>query len=288
MLITLNLRTDLSGWLKSFVTSALPRILGTALIVVAGWFVTRLITNVLKEAMSRSKAGLDVSLINFIVRTVDIVLKVLVILTALTNLGISTTGIIAAFSACAVAISLALKDSLGNIAGGIMMLISRPFSTGDFIETDGFSGKVQQIDLVHTTLLTSDNRRIVIPNGKLMNMTVTDYSREATRRMDLSFGIGYDADPEKAKRIIADTVAAHEAALKEPKPFIRVTEHAESAVIITLRVWCKTADYWTLHFDLLERVRSELEKNGITFPYNQLDVHITEHKTLEQLRKADI
>lgn len=277
-MLTLSAQSTFKSIMLKFGTSVLPKFLGTVLIVAGGWIVVRIITRIVREALSKSKAKLDISLIAFIVRVMDICLKVLVVLSALTNLGISTTGIIAAFSAGAVAISLALKDSLGNIAAGIMMLISHPFSTGDYIEAGGNSGTVLKIDLVHTTLRTPDNRQVVIPNGQLMNMTVTDYSKEATRRMDLTFGISYDNDPEKAKAIIAAVAKAHPKALQDPEPFVRVSEHADSAVVITLRVWCKTEDYWALHFDILEQVREQFDKNDISIPYNQLDVHVVENK----------
>ncbi len=264
--------------LKGFATSVLPKLLGTVLILVAGWIVVKIIVKIIRNALNKSKAPLDASLVNFILKAVSISLKILIVLSALTNLGISTTGIVAAFSACAVAISLALKDALGNIAAGIMMLISRPFSTGDFIDVGGDSGSVLKIDLVHTTLLTPDNRQVVIPNGQLMNMTITDYSKEATRRLELKFAISYNDDPENAKTVIKNVIKSHPLSLTDPEPFVRVSEHSDNAVIITARVWSKIEDFWTLHFDLLEQVKARFDKEGISVPYNQLDVHITERK----------
>lgn len=272
-MLTLSVMSNIKEYLKTFATIALPKLLGTILIVVAGWIAVKIIISVVRKALDKS-GKLDVSLVNFILNTINICLKVLILLSALTNLGISTTGIIAAFSACAVAISLALKDSLSNIAAGIIMLISRPFSTGDFVEADGCTGTVLKIDLVHTTLRTPDNRQVVIPNGQLMNMTITDYSKESNRRVELKFSISYDNDPEAAKKIMLDASEAHSLVLKDPEPFARVTEHGDSGVIIILRVWCKNADYWTVHFDLLENIRRDFDKNGIVIPYNQLDVRI--------------
>jgi small conductance mechanosensitive channel len=252
------------------------KIVGTILIVLVGWTLSKILVRILRKGLSKTK--LDISLINFLLRAIHIVILVVVLIAALSNLGISTTGIIAAFSAAAVAISLALKDSLSNIAGGILMLLTQPFSTGHYIETDGVSGTVLKIDMIHTTLKTPDNRQIVIPNGQLVNKTIIDYSKEATRRMDLKFSISYNDDPEKAKAIIIEATRAHELSMLDPEPFVRVTEHADSGVIITLRVWCKAENFWTLHFDLLEKVREDFDKNGITIPYNQLDVHVIENK----------
>lgn len=275
---TLSIFSRIKDFFLNPESSILPKIIGTVLIVLVGWIAVGIITKILRNALTKAKTKLDISLINFFVTAANICLKLLIVLSALNNLGISTTGLIAAFSAAAVAISLALKDSLGNIASGIIILISRPFSTGDLIDAGGSLGTVARIDMIHTTLRTPDNRLIVIPNGQLMNMTITDYSKEPTRRLDLTFGISYDNDPEKAKAIIMDTVKAHPMSLNEPEPFVRVSEHADSAVIITLRVWCKTENYWTLHFDLLEQVRTAFDKNGISIPYNQLDVHVVNNE----------
>lgn len=275
---TLSVLSKIKDFFLNPESSIVPKIIGTVLIVLVGWIAVGIITKILRNALTKAKTKLDISLINFFVTAANICLKLLIVLSALNNLGISTTGLIAAFSAAAVAISLALKDSLGNIASGIIILISRPFSTGDLIDAGGSLGTVARIDMIHTTLRTPDNRLIVIPNGQLMNMTITDYSKEPTRRLDLTFGISYDNDPEKAKAIIMDTVKAHPMSLNEPEPFVRVSEHADSAVIITLRVWCKTENYWTLHFDLLEQVRTAFDKNGISIPYNQLDVHVVNNE----------
>ena len=262
--------------LSSTAITAIFKIAATLIVIIIGLLIAKLIKNIIRKALE--KADWDISLEHFISRAVDICLKIIILISALSALGVSTTGIIAAFSAAAVAISLALKDSLGNMAGGILMLITRPFSTGDYIEVDGYSGTVLQIDMIHTTLRTPDNRQVVIPNGQLVNKTITDYSKESTRRLDLKFSISYDNDSEKAKAIIFETVEKHELALKDPEPFVRVSGHGESSIAITLRVWVESPNYWTLHFDLLEQVKDAFDKNGITIPYNQLDVHVIDSK----------
>ena len=176
-----------------------------------------------------------------------------------------------------VAVALALKDSLGRNAGGIIILITKRFETGDYIEITGDEGTVTQVDLMHTTLKTLDNRHIVIPNAVAVNSRIIDYSSEDLRRLDIVFGIGYSDDSKKAEQIILDTVKNHSMSLNEPdEPFARVTGFGESAVEITLRVWCERANYWQLKFDLLEQIKAEFDKNGISIPYNQVDVHIKE------------
>ncbi len=273
-MITLNAMQDIMTKIPQFFKDYGLRVIEAVAILVLGWLLSKLIVKILKKTFSKTE--LDVSLEKFILKTVDICVKVIVVIATISALGVSTTGLIAAFSAAAVAISLALKDSLSNIAGGIMMLLTQPFRTGDYIEADGYSGTVLQIDMIHTVLRTPDNRQVVIPNGQLVNKTIVDYSKESTRRMDLQFGISYENDPELAKKIILECANAHEFTLQDPAPFARVTEHADSAVIITMRVWCKSENFWALHFDLLEKVRVEFDKNGITIPYNQLDVHVIE------------
>ena len=267
---------DILNTIISFAKYYLPKLIGSAIIIVIGFFVAKIIKKIVRKYVENSK--LDDSLEVFIINAIDICIKIVVVLAAISNLGVSITGLVAIFSAAAVAVSLALKDSLGNIAAGIVMLLSQPFSTGDFIEVEGIvsGGTVLKIDIVHTTLLTPDCRRIVIPNGQLVNKTITDFSKEKKRRMDLKFNISYNADFEKAKAIIKEVAMAHPMTINKPEPFVRVCEHGDSAVVIALRVWCKADNYWNLHFDLLEQVKSELDKNNIEIPYNQLDVHIIE------------
>lgn len=254
--------------------SNLLALLKAGLILLVGHFIIVFIIKLMTKSLK--KISMDYSLEKFLVKSVNIALHAVIILSALNALGISTTGLLAALSAAAVAVALALKDSLSSIAGGILLLINPRFATGDFIEVAGESGTVMQIDMMHTTLKTPDNRHIVIPNGVIINNEITDYSSEELRRLDMVFSVGYGDDPELAKKIISDVINGHQSALSEPDPpLVRVGEYAESSVNITVRVWCRTADYWQLKFDLLEQVRSGFDKNGITIPFNQLDVHIT-------------
>ena len=266
-----GLKSITAGGLISFGFTLLK----AALILIIGHYAAVFIGKLLSKSFKRIK--MDVSLERFFLKVVNITLHIIVLLSALTALGISTAGLLAALSGAVVAVALALKDSLGSIAGGIIILITKRFETGDYIEINGDEGTVVQVDLMHTTLRTLDNRHIVIPKAVAVNRRIIDYSSEDTRRLDIVFGISYGDNAEKAKQIILDTVEKHKMTLNEPEvPFARVTGFGDSAVDITLRVWCKRENYWQLKFDLLEQIKEEFDKNGISIPYNQLDVHINE------------
>lgn len=244
-----------------------------ALILLIGHFIIVYIIKLINRGFNRSKV--DNSLAAFLSKVINIALHVLVVLSALNSLGISTGGIIAAFSAAVVAVGVALKDSLGNVAGGILLLISPRFHSGDYIKTDTDEGTVIDINMLHTTIRTFDNKQISIPNGTLINSHITNYSAEETRRVDLTFSIPYETDAETAKSIIQNTILSHPKILIQPsEPFVRVISYEESSVNIITRTWCNTEDYWDVYFDLNEQIRDALKREGIDIPYNQLDVHI--------------
>jgi small conductance mechanosensitive channel len=247
------------------------------LIILIGHFIIVYLVKMLRKMLEKSKT--DVSLAGFLVKAVNIILHILVVLTALNAIGVSTTGILAALSAAAVAVAVALKDSLGNVAGGILLLISPSFSSGDYIAVGGDEGTVLRVDLLHTTLRTVDNKIVSIPNGVLINSHITNYTRESERRVDITFSVSYETDAEKAKELIRDTILKHPLVLSEPDvPLVRVMKYSENSVDIVTRSWCNTSDYWTVYFDLMESVRDVLGQNGIDIPYNQLDVHIIDNE----------
>ena len=255
------------------ITNLLPHLLDAAVILVVGLFITYLLTRIITKALTR--AQLDISLVKFIKKVIKISCYVIIFIAALSSLGISTTGIIAAFSAAGVAVALALKDSLSNIAGGIILLIQPRFSTGDYIKESEYEGTVVSVDLMHTTIRTFDNLQVAIPNGLLMNNQIVNYSREETRRLDLIFPISYENDPEIAIKAALETANAHSLVLKDPQPFSKVSGYDASAVNVNLRVWTKTPDFHTVKYDLLADVKKAFDKAGISIPYNQLDVHIS-------------
>ena len=246
------------------------------MVLLVGHVIIRLIVRIVKKACTKAK--LDASLVSFIGKTISLFLHTLIVLSALSSIGVSTTGLVATLSAAVVAVGLALKDSLGNIAGGVLLLLSPRFVTGDYIATDSDSGSVVKVDLLHTTLRTPDNRIISIPNGVLINSNITNYSAETKRRVDLDFGIPYEADAEFAKTVILETVCAHNKVICEPaEPMARVHSYGDSAVKLVVRCWCEATNYWDVYFDLTEQIRAALEEKNISIPYNQLDVRIVKN-----------
>ena len=173
-----------------------------------------------------------------------------------------------------VALSLSLQGRLSNLAGGITVMVSRPFAVGDYVEAGGVSGTVSEIGLVYTKLKTIDNKIIFIPNGEISGEKIVNYNKQEQRRVDLTFTVSYDADPERVKEIMRQVIGAHPKALFTPEPFVRTTSLGESSVGYTLRVWCATQDYWELYYDLLEQVRAAFDREGVELTYNHLNVHI--------------
>ena len=216
----------------------------------------------------------DSSLRSFAVSFVSVVLYAILFVTVLMILGVPATSFIAVLTTCAAAIGLALQGSLSNFAGGIMILLFKPFKVGDYIEAAGESGTVSEISVVYTELLTVDNKRITIPNGTLTNSVIENYSSEELRRVDLTFDTSYKCDVETVKSVISKVIENNPKALKTPEPFVRLSAHNESALTYTVRIWCKTADYWDVNFDTIENVKKAFDENNIEIPYNQLDVHI--------------
>ena len=247
-------------------------VLKTAVVVVIGFLCAKIAAGFLTKLLS--KTNIDISLVRFLTRCAKIAIIVFTVIAALSLLGIPTTGLIAGVSAVAAAIALALQGSLSNIAGGIFILMTRPFVTGNLIDANGVLGTVKDIQLIHTIICTPDNKEVIIPNSVIVNSTITNLSNSETRRVDLVFSISYENDARLAEKIILETALSHTYTLTEPAPFVRVSAHSANSIDITCRIWVKADDYWTVYFDMLELVRDEFNKNGITIPYNQLDVHI--------------
>ena len=243
------------------------------LIFIIGHYVIKYILRVLRKAFKRTT--LDASFISIILKTANVLFHTIIVLSALSSIGVSTTGMLAALSAAGVAIAVALKDSLSNVAGGILLLISPRFATGDFIEVEEVKGTVVNVDLLHTTIKSFDNKLIYIPNGTLVNSHIINCTQAETRRLDITFCVPYNCDVELAKKIIYDTINSHPLALNEPAlPLVRVSGYGESAVNIATKTWCKSENYWDLNYDIIESVRKKLNENGIEIPFNKLDVTI--------------
>ncbi|MCF8057369.1 MAG: mechanosensitive ion channel [Desulfocapsa sp.] len=220
------------------------------------------------------KAGVDQTLRRFLGKLIYYVLLTGVVFAAASQLGIDTTSFLAIFGAAGLAVGLALKDSLSNFASGIMLILFRPFKVGDFVTVGGVTGTVHQIDTFSTLILTADNQRIIVPNSGITSSVITNVNAEDTRRVDLVIGIGYDDDIRQAKTTLEEIVRADSRVLSDPATTIAVAALADSSVNFIVRPWVKTADYWNVHNDLLEKIKITFDETGISIPYPQQDVHM--------------
>ena len=238
----------------------------------AAWIVIRVICKIMKKALDKS--AMDAVLYPFVLNTAKVVLWLMVILTVLSYLGVPMSAFITAIGAAGVAIALALKDSLSNFAGGILILLSKPFKKGDFIEDLQVSGKVEAINMLYTTIMTTDNKIITMPNGKLANATVINYTKENIRRVDMKFPVSYYADVMKVKTLLLETAASSEYVLADPAPFAGVSKYEENAAHFDLFVWCETPYYWDVKYSIQEKMKNAFENAGISVPSPIVDVRI--------------
>ncbi len=265
--------TNLLKFATEFLTSWGIKLLIAIVVLVVGIKLVKVFVKFIKTSHKLDK--LDDSLRSFLGSFSSIMLYFVLIITVAMILGVPATSFITILASCGVAIGLALQGSLSNFAGGLMILLFKPFKVGDFIEASGESGTVVEISVVYTVILTPDNKRITIPNGSLTNSVIENYSSEELRRVDMTFSTGYECDIEKTKKVIAEVIANHPKTLKDPEPFIRVSQHGDSALNYVVRVWCKSENYWDVNFDIIEGVKVAFDENGITIPYPQVDVHVS-------------
>ncbi len=249
-----------------------PKILMALLTLYFGFKIVNWLSRIAQKAMRKAKV--DVSLRRFLQNLITISLKVLVIISVASMLGIATTSFIAILGAAGLAVGMALQGSLANLAGGVLIIFFKPFKVGDYIEAQGHSGDVESIQIFATVLKTKDNKRIIIPNGDLSNGSITNYTDQKTRRVDMTFGIGYDDDLKKAKEILYKIMKDDKRILSHPEPFVGLAELADSSVNFTVRPWTNTEDYWDVYFEMNEKVKEAFDKEGISIPYPQRDVHL--------------
>lgn len=263
---------DFLNSLVTWVTTAGLRIV-IALIVI---FISFKIINKIARKIEKSgdKGKLDKTLANVFAYIFKIAFKCIIVISLVGYVGIDTSGITALIASLGLCVGLAVNGALSNLAGGILLIITRPFKIDDYIEAQGYSGTVVDIHLTNTRICTPDNKIVYVPNGALSTGTIVNYSEKDIRRVDFAFNVSYNTDVEKAKALVTRVIEAHELALKDPAPFVRVSENGESKVTITARVWTKNSDYWTVYFDLLENVKSVFEAAEIEVPYNRVNVHI--------------
>lgn len=248
------------------------KVIGAILIFLIGKWVANKLTKVVSTLMERSKV--DTTLIRFAENVIYVLLMVVVILAALNGLGVETTSFVAILGAAGLAIGLALQGTLGNVGSGVLLVLFRPFKVGDVVQVAGQTGSVEAISLFATMLNTPDNKVIIIPNSAVTGGNITNFSTKETRRVDLTFGIGYDDDLRAAKAVLESIVSSDERVLKDPAPFVAVSELADSSVNFVVRVWVKSADYWGVYFDTIETVKLTFDEKGISIPYPQMDVHL--------------
>lgn len=259
-----------------FLLKIIPDLLWAVAALLIGLWVIKLLVKGMDKAME--KGDVDISLRKFLKSLTSIGLKVLLLISVASMLGIATTSFVAVIGAAGLAVGLALQGSLSNFAGGVLILIFRPFKIGDVIEAQGHLGKVDEIQVFNTVLKTPDNKTIIIPNGAVSNGSIVNFSTEETRRVDMTFGIGYEDDIQKAKSLLSELVAKDERVLHEPAPQVLLSELADSSVNFVVRAWVKGADYWDLFFDMQEKVKLTFDANKISIPYPQHDVHLFNEK----------
>lgn len=249
-----------------------PRLILAIIVLIVGlWIINRLV-RVMAKGMEQAKT--EPTLSRFFQNLVGIGLKALLLISVASMIGIETTSFIAVLAAGGLAVGLALQGSLANFAGGVLVLLFRPYRVGDYIEAQGVGGTVKEIQIFNTVINTPDNKRIIVPNGSISNGIITNYSSEPTRRVDFVFGIAYGDDIAKAKDIIRRVVTGDERVHPDPEPMIVVSNLGESSVDLTVRVWSDAANYWGLKFDLTERVKLAFDAEGVSIPFPQRDVHL--------------
>lgn len=259
-------------WIK--IVAFLPNLLAAAIILLIAFVVTKLTEGPIAAMLKRSKIDIDEVAIKYVNRVVKILIWFIAIIMIMDKLGIPVGSLLTMLAAIGAAVALAIKDNLSNLASGVVLLFTKPFKAGDYIEVDGASGSIKEIEIMHTYLDTPGHTLVAIPNTKMMTATIVNYSTYETRRQDLLFSIGYGDDLLRAKAVLQELAAAHPMILKDPAPCVMVNEQGDSAVVLLLRIWCQNSDYWDLRFDLLEKVKLAFDQHGITIPYQQLDVHL--------------
>jgi small conductance mechanosensitive channel len=241
-------------------------------VLLIGLWIARVLTNVSEKMLKKS--DVDDSLRGFLTSIVSIALKILVYITALGMLGIKMTSFIAILGAAGLAVGFALQGSLANFAGGVLILLFKPFKVGDFIDSGSESGTVEKIDILHTRLQTPQNQLVIIPNGDLSNSSITNYSDKDTRRADFSIGVAYDTDIKHARKTIIDVLKNDDRALKDPEPMVVLTALGDNALNLSARAWSSTEDHWGFFWDNMEKIKDALDAEGIEMPFPQRDIHI--------------
>jgi small conductance mechanosensitive channel len=258
--------------IKEFILTYGVKVLGALAVLIIGWIVIKWVTKFIGKMIDRK--GIDVSLKPFLMSLTSALLKVLLLISVAGMMGIETTSFIAIIGAAGLAIGLALQGTLANFAGGVLILILKPFRVGDLIEANGHIGVVTEIQIFVTKLTDPQNRLVIIPNGVLSNSDIRNYTELGRVRVDLTIGIAYGADLKKAKEVLMGVMQNHQKVLKDPAPFVGVAELADSSVNLAVRPHCKPEDYWEVFFDIYENGKLALDAAKVSIPFPQMDVHI--------------
>ena len=237
-----------------------------------GWKVINKTLKRIRRILESKSA--DPTITRFLDNVMNVTLKTVLIIIILQYIGVNLTGLTTIVASAGVALSLALKGSLANLAGGVIILVARPFNVGDFIETTEHSGVVEKISIFYTYLVTFDNKQILIPNGILTDSSIVNYSSKEIRRVDITFSVSYEEDVIRVKNVLINILKKNELVLEEPEFFVGISMHGDSAINFIVKAWCKTEDYWTVYYDLLETVKVRFDEEGISIPYPQMDLHV--------------
>jgi small conductance mechanosensitive channel len=249
-----------------------PKVVLALVTLIIGLWLIKAITRGIGNNLTRGKV--DPSLVPFLKTLLSTILKIGLFISVIGMIGIEATSFIAIFGAAGLAVGLALQGTLQNFAGGVIILLLKPFKVGDFIDAVGYMGTVNAIQIFNTHLKTPDNKTIIIPNGQLANSSLTNFSAEPERRVDWTFGVGYGDSAEVTKQVLHDLINEDDRILKEPEPFIALSELADSSVNFVVRVWVKAPDYWNVYFDMNEKVYKKFAEEGLNIPFPQMDVHL--------------
>ena len=264
---------QISAGLQSIIVDYGVKFLLAVVLLFVGLAVIKFLVNLIEKNI---QGRFEKTLTSFLMSITRAVLLILLFVSVASTIGIEVTSFVAVLGAASFAVGFALQGSLSNFAGGVMLLIFRPFTAGDTIEVAGYKGKVQEIQILYTIMTTFDNKKIFIPNGNVATDSITNFSAMNERRVDLTFGIGYDDDFHEAIAVLKDLASKHDLVLDDPEPIIRVTEHAGSSINIACKLWVKGPDYWTVFYDMHEDVKDAFDQAGIGIPYPQMDLHFDE------------
>ncbi|MEQ6889905.1 mechanosensitive ion channel domain-containing protein [Halomonas sp. CS7] len=268
-----------SQWLSDFVqmqgTNFVINLVAAAAIFVVGRWAANLVHRLSLKAMQRGKV--DPLLVKFLGNILYALLLAFVVLAAISQVGIQTTSLIAVIGAAGLAIGLALQGSLANFAAGVLVIIFRPYKIGDYVEAGGVAGVIEDVQIFTTELKTGDNRKIIVPNGQMMSGAITNVSAHDTRRVDLAVGVGYEADIDTVRRVLQGVVADDSRVLVDPAPNIRMSAMGDSSVTWIVRPWVSAGDYWDVHWEMTEEIKRRFDREGISIPFPQRDVHVYHH-----------